>query len=39
LGATALIAMVRWHLGVILVIIAGGMIGLVYSAIRSALIP
>jgi chromate transporter len=39
LGATALIAMVRWHLGVIPVIIAGGMIGLVYSAIRSALIP
>jgi chromate transporter len=35
LGLAALVAMLRWKLGVIPVIIAGGMIGLVYSAIRS----
>jgi chromate transporter len=35
LGLAALIAMLRCKLGVIPVIIAGGMIGLVYSAIRS----
>jgi hypothetical protein len=34
LGLAALIAMIRWKLGVIPVIIAGGTIGLVYSLIR-----
>jgi chromate transporter len=36
LGLGALLAMIRWKLGVIPVIIAGGTIGLLYSAIRSA---
>ena len=34
LGCVALIAMIRWKLGVIPVVIAGGMIGLIYSAFR-----
>jgi chromate transporter len=34
LGIAALIAMIRWKLGVIPVIIAGGVIGLVYSLTR-----
>lgn len=34
LGIAALIAMIRWKLGVIPVIIAGGLLGLVYSVIR-----
>jgi chromate transporter len=34
LGVAALIAMLRWKLGVIPVIIAGGVVGLVYSVIR-----
>ena len=34
LGLAALIAMVRWKLGVIPVVIAGGLIGLVYSLMR-----
>jgi chromate transporter len=38
LGLAALGAMIRWKLGVIPVVIGGGMIGLVYSAIRSALV-
>jgi chromate transporter len=36
LGGAALIAMVRWKLGVIPVVIAGGVIGLIYSLIRGA---
>src|SRR3954466_6941733 len=34
LGLAALIAMVRWKLGVIPVVIAGGVIGLAYSVLR-----
>ncbi len=36
LGLAALVAMLRWKVGVIPVIIAGGVMGLVYSLIRSA---
>jgi chromate transporter len=36
LGCAALIAMIGWKLGVIPVVIAGGMIGLIYSAVRLA---
>lgn len=39
LGFAALIAMIRWKLGVIPVVIAGGLIGLAYSAIRSGWAP
>ena len=34
LGIAALIAMVRWKLGVIPVVIAGGVLGLIYSLVR-----
>ena len=34
LGAAALVAMLRWKLGVIPVVLAGGALGLVYHAIR-----
>jgi chromate transporter len=37
LGLAALIAMIRWKLGVIPVIIAGGALGLVHALIRGAL--
>jgi chromate transporter len=36
-GVAALVALVRWRAGVIPVIIAGGVIGLVYSLLRGAL--
>jgi chromate transporter len=35
LALAALVAMVRWRVGVIAVVIAGGAIGLIYSLVRA----
>ena len=36
LGGAALIAMLRWKLGVIPVVLAGGVLGFVYYVVRAA---